>query len=75
MSSRSRSLPLARLSAEPSDGGKGLRSGPLALAFAVALGLASAAPAYSIAATLGLVVAGFGLQSPAVMILAFIPMR
>ncbi|GAA1943692.1 APC family permease [Kitasatospora viridis] len=56
------------------SGGKGLKDGALGLASSVAIGLASTAPAYSLAATLGLVVAGVGLQSPIVMILAFIPM-
>ncbi|MEU7425061.1 amino acid permease [Streptomyces sp. NPDC040750] len=40
----------------------------------VAIGLASTGPAYSLAATLGIIVAGVGLQSPIVVMLAFIPM-
>ncbi|MEU2717869.1 amino acid permease [Streptomyces sp. NPDC007205] len=40
----------------------------------VAMGLASTGPAYSLAATLGLIVAGVGLQAPVVTMLAFIPM-
>ncbi|WP_428986514.1 amino acid permease [Streptomyces camelliae] len=40
----------------------------------VAMGLASAGPAYSMAATLGVIVAGVGLQAPIVTMLAFIPM-
>ncbi|OIJ95847.1 amino acid permease [Streptomyces monashensis] len=40
----------------------------------VAMGLASAGPAYSLAATLGVIVAGVGLQAPIVTMLAFIPM-
>ncbi|MEY9871319.1 amino acid transporter [Streptacidiphilus sp. MAP12-33] len=54
--------------------GKGLRDGALGLFSSVAIGLASAAPAYSLAATLGLIVAGVGLQAPIITILAFIPM-
>ena len=38
------------------------------------MGVASTAPAYSLAATLFFVVAAVGLQSPAVAVLAFIPM-
>ncbi|WP_197085301.1 SpoIIE family protein phosphatase [Saccharothrix sp. ST-888] len=38
------------------------------------IGLASTGPAYSLAATLGLIVAGVGLQAPIVTMLAFIPM-
>ncbi len=55
-------------------GGKGLKPGALGLLSSVAIGLASTAPAYSLAATLGLVVAGVGLQAPIVTMLAFIPM-
>ncbi|MEU5536404.1 amino acid permease [Streptomyces sp. NPDC020362] len=39
----------------------------------VAMGLASTGPAYSLAATLGIIVAGVGLQAPIVTMLAFIP--
>lgn len=54
---------------------KGLKGGALGLFGSVVVGLASTAPAYSLAATLGWVVlAGAGLKSPAVMLLAFIPM-
>ena len=38
------------------------------------IGVASTAPAYSLAATLGFVVAAIGLQAPIVTILAFVPM-
>ena len=38
------------------------------------IGVASTAPAYSLAATLGLVAAAVGFQTPAIMILAFVPM-
>ncbi|MET7543539.1 APC family permease, partial [Streptomyces sp. NPDC005507] len=40
----------------------------------VVMGLASTAPAYSLAATLGIIVAGVGLQAPIVTMLAFVPM-
>jgi amino acid transporter/anti-sigma regulatory factor (Ser/Thr protein kinase) len=40
----------------------------------IAMGLASAGPAYSLAATLGIIVAGVGLQAPIVTMLAFVPM-
>ncbi|MCU1453039.1 MAG: amino acid transporter [Acidimicrobiales bacterium] len=57
-------------------GEKGLRSGTLGLLSSVVIGLASTAPAYSLAATLGFVVVALegGKQAPAIMILAFIPM-
>ncbi|MFJ7305907.1 APC family permease [Streptomyces sp. NPDC099088] len=40
----------------------------------MAIGLASTAPAYSLAATLGFIALAVGLQSPIVVILGFIPM-
>ncbi|MGW7380215.1 amino acid permease [Streptomyces sp. NPDC054794] len=40
----------------------------------VVIGLASTAPAYSMAATLGIIVAAVGLQAPIVTMLSFIPM-
>ncbi|MFI6056085.1 amino acid permease [Streptomyces violascens] len=55
-------------------GGKGLRSGALGLFSSVVIGMASTAPAYSLAATLGLIVAAVGPQAPIVTMLAFIPM-
>jgi amino acid transporter len=54
---------------------KGLKGGALGLTGSVVVGLASTAPAYSLAASLGVVVAtGAGLKAPAIMLLAFIPM-
>ncbi len=56
-------------------GEKGLRPGALGLVSSVVVGMASTAPAYSLAASLGLVVAaGAGLKAPAIMLLAFVPM-
>ncbi len=55
-------------------GDKGLRHGSLGLVSSIVIGTASVAPAYSLAATLGFVVAAVGLQSPIIMILAFVPM-
>jgi amino acid transporter len=53
---------------------KGLKSGALGLVSSVVIATASVAPAYSLAATLGFVVAVIGLQSPIVCIVAFVPM-
>jgi len=53
---------------------KGLKSGALGLISTTIIATASVAPAYSIAATLVFVVAVVGLQSPAVAVLAFVPM-
>ncbi|MCF1511049.1 amino acid permease [Streptomyces glomeratus] len=55
-------------------GRKGLKSGALGMLSSVVIAMASAGPAYSIAATLGLIVAGVGLQAPIITILAFVPM-
>jgi len=53
---------------------KGLKSGALGLVSSVVMGVASTAPAYSLAATLGLIVAVVGLGAPIIALLAFIPM-
>jgi amino acid transporter len=53
---------------------KGLKGGSLGLVSSVVVGMASTAPAYSLAASLGLVVTSAGLKAPAIMLLAFVPM-
>jgi amino acid transporter len=53
---------------------KGLKAGALGLVSSVVMGVASTAPAYSLAATLGFIVLAVGLQSPIVAVLAFVPM-
>jgi amino acid transporter len=57
-------------------GGKGLKTGALGYISNLVIGVASTAPGYSLAATLGFVVAvhGMGFHAPAVMIVSFIPM-
>jgi amino acid transporter len=67
--------PLLPTAASP-EADKGLRSGALGMVSSVVIGVASTAPAYSLAATLGWIVAvgGIGLKSPAIMIVSFIPM-
>ncbi len=57
----------------PSDG-KGLKYGAIGLLSNTVIAIASVAPAYSLAAALVFVVGYVGLQSPVVMLLAFIPM-
>ena len=52
---------------------KGLKSGALGLVLTTVMGVASTAPAYSLAATLGFIVAVVGLGSPIVAVIAFIP--
>jgi len=58
---------------------KGLKGGALGLLSSVVVGMASTAPAYSLAASLGFIVASggallAGVKAPAIMLLAFIPM-
>lgn len=53
---------------------KGLKPGALGLLSSTVIALASVAPAYSLAATIGFVVLAVGLQAPVIMILAFVPM-
>jgi amino acid transporter len=57
-------------------GEKGLKTGALGFVSNVVIGVASTAPGYSLAASLGLVVAvtGIGLHSPGVLLAAFVPM-
>src|SRR5271165_532223 len=55
---------------------KGLKKGAIGYVSNIVIGVASTAPAYSLAATLGFIVAvkGVGVHAPAVMLVAFIPM-
>ena len=73
---------MSELVADPTSGtavadtpsGKGLRGGALGMVSNVVIGMSSTAPAYSIAATLGLLVlAGTGVKAVAFVIVAFIP--
>src|SRR5580700_6103714 len=53
---------------------KGLRAGALGLVSSVVIAVSSTAPAYSMAATLGLIVAIVGVHSPGTLIVSFLPM-
>lgn len=53
---------------------KGLKVGALGLLSAVVIGVASTAPGYSLAASLGFVSEVVGDQAPAVLIISFVPM-
>jgi amino acid transporter len=57
-------------------GAKGLKTGAIGYMSNLVISVASVAPAYSLAATLGFIVAvqGIGTSSPAVMLVSFIPM-
>lgn len=55
-------------------GGKGLKKDAIGFVDALVIGLASTAPAYSLAAVIGLVVVDAGVQAPAVLLASFVPM-
>ncbi|MGA7205677.1 MAG: APC family permease, partial [Specibacter sp.] len=59
-------------------GSKGLKGGALGLVSSIVVGVASTAPAYSLAASLGFIVVGgslvAGVKAPGIVLLAFIPM-
>ncbi|MFN8192805.1 MAG: APC family permease [Nocardioidaceae bacterium] len=67
------------VSTQPAEG-KGLKPGALGLVSSIVVGVASTAPAYSLAASLGYVVVTsngdgiIGVKAPLIMVLAFIPM-
>jgi len=65
------SLVIAEPAAPPD---KGLRAGALGLVSSVVIAVSSTAPAYSMAATLGLIVAIVGVHSPGTLIVSFLPM-
>ena len=52
---------------------KGLKGGALGLVASVTMGVASTAPAYSLAATLAFVVVLVGFHAPIIAVLAFVP--
>jgi len=60
--------------AEGAAGTKGLKTGALGFVSNVVIGVASTAPAYSLAVSLGLVAVAVGIASPAIMWIAFLPM-
>jgi len=68
------SVPAASTSSGVMD--KGLKKGAIGYISNIVIGVASTAPAYSLAATLGFVVAvkGVGVHAPAVMLVSFVPM-
>jgi amino acid transporter len=55
-------------------GDKGLKKDAIGFVDALVIGLASTAPAYSLAAVIGLVVVDAGVQAPAVLLASFVPM-
>jgi amino acid transporter len=61
--------------ARPAEvGDKGLKKNAIGFVSSVVIGVASTAPGYSLAATLGFVAAAVALQSPAILLISFVPM-
>src|SRR5262252_1964637 len=60
--------------AQSSVAGKGLKLGAIGLLSSIVIGVASTAPGYSLAATLGYIAKEVGTKGPVIMLLAFIPM-
>jgi amino acid transporter len=58
----------------PATGDKGLKKNAIGFVSSVVIGVASTAPGYSLAATLGFVAAAVALQSPAILLISFVPM-
>ena len=67
-----RKTPSPRLPAAPRD--KGLKKNAIGFVSSVVIGVASTAPGYSLAATLGFIAAAVALQSPAILLISFVPM-
>ncbi|WP_375399363.1 APC family permease [uncultured Amnibacterium sp.] len=71
---------IKQVAADIDSQGKGLKPGAIGLIGSVVVGVASTAPAYSLAASLGFVVATgggellAGVKAPAIILLAFVPM-
>src|SRR5688572_9442006 len=60
----------------PSSSGvasKGLKVGAIGLLSSIVIGVASTAPGYSLAATLGPVAQEVGVKAPVIMLIAFLP--
>jgi amino acid transporter len=55
-------------------GDKGLKEDAIGFLDGLIIGIASTAPAYSLAAVLAIVVVGVGVQAPAVLLASFVPM-
>src|SRR4051812_24962443 len=55
-------------------GAKGLKAGAIGYVSNLVIGVASTAPGYSLAATLGLITAIVAFHAPAIMIVSFVPM-
>jgi amino acid transporter len=66
--------PAAATVPAPDTGEKGLKKNAIGFVSSVVIGVASTAPGYSLAATLGFVAAAVGTGSPAILLVSFVPM-
>ena len=64
--------PVEHHGGQPLD--KGLKVGAIGLISAIVIGVASTAPGYSLAASLGFMTDASGAQAPAILLVAFVPM-
>jgi amino acid transporter len=77
MESGSMPAPGGTAPAEPAAGStidKGLKANAIGFVSSVVIGVASTAPGYSLAATLGFITAAVAFHSPAILLISFIPM-
>ncbi len=58
----------------PETGEKGLKSNAIGFVDGLCIGLASTAPAYSLAAVIGSIVVAVGIHAPGVLLVSFVPM-
>jgi len=65
---------MTTLEREPTMADKGLKGGSLGLVAVIVIGVASTAPGYSLAASVGYVTGEVGTKAPFIMLFAFVPM-
>jgi amino acid transporter len=65
---------VSRIAADSRPDGGGLKGNALSFGSNLIIGVSSTAPAYSLAAALGVIVGAVGLGAPAIMVIAFLPM-
>lgn len=70
----SAAAPPASEGAGPATSEHGLKKDSIGFVDGLIIGIASTAPAYSLAAVLAIVVVGVGVQAPAVLLVSFVPM-
>ncbi len=70
----STAIPADGAAAPAETGDKGLKKDAIGFVDGVAIGLASTAPAYSLAAVIGSIVVATGIHAPGILLLSFVPM-